>query len=74
MAFGFRVGVAAIEVNDPVADEPEGIEVVLTAAAVAQRQLEAETRRRELELAAERKRRLREIYEDRGDLQIRVED
>ncbi len=41
---------------------------------VAQRQLEAETLRRELELSAERKRRLREIYEDRGDLQIRVEE
>ena len=41
---------------------------------VAQRQLEEETLRRELELAAERKRRLREIYDERGDLKIRVED
>jgi hypothetical protein len=41
---------------------------------VAQRQLAEETLRRELELAGERKRRLQEIYEKRGDLKIRVED
>lgn len=41
---------------------------------VAQRQLAEETLRRELELASERKRRLKEIYEKRGDLKIRVED
>lgn len=41
---------------------------------VANRNLQADTLRRELELAAERKKRLREIYEKRGDLEIRVED
>ena len=41
---------------------------------VAKRELQEETLRRELELAAQRKKRLREIYEERGDLKIRVED
>jgi tetratricopeptide (TPR) repeat protein len=41
---------------------------------VKQRHLEEETLRKEIELARERRKRLREIYEDRGDLGIRVED
>jgi tetratricopeptide (TPR) repeat protein len=41
---------------------------------VAERELQEETLRKELEMAAERRRRLKEIYDKRGDLEIKVED
>ncbi len=41
---------------------------------VAERDLQEETLRKELDLAAERRRRLKEIYDGRGDLDIKVED
>ena len=41
---------------------------------VAERKVQEETLRRELELGAERKRKLKEIYEKRGDLEIRIEE
>ncbi len=41
---------------------------------VAEREVQEETLQREMELAAERRRRLREIYDERRDLEIKIEE